>query len=373
MRVNELKTAGFRNLKALDFKADDHINVIFGDNAQGKTNLMEALWLFTGNKSFRGAKESEMIAFGTDNATLKLTFSDARREQTAQLMLGENKKHFLNGVPQKSASDFSGRFFTVVFSPADLSLIKEGPERRRRFLDIAVSQLKPVYGKYLSQYNRVLLQKNALLKDLWRKPSLAETIDLWDLQLAKLGTILTGFRIDYVKKIGSYAEEIYKGISGGSEAVAFEYRSSVFPEEQRCAQTAYTDETILLYAEALKASREEDQKSGSTSVGIHRDDIEVSIDGLSARLYGSQGQQRSCVLALKLAESELLYAVTGEAAVMLLDDVMSELDPKRQDYILNHVDRQQVFITCCDISNTLRLKGGSVFHMENGVLTRISK
>lgn len=350
------------------FEADPRINVIFGNNAQGKTNLMEALWLFTGNRSFRGAKEAEMISFGKESTRLTVTFDCDGREQTAQLMLGERKKHHLNQVPVKSTSEFAGRYYAVVFSPSDLSFVKDGPEKRRKFLDIAISQLKPVYQKYLNQYNRVLIQRNALLKDLNYRPSLEPTVELWDLQLAKLGTILTSFRMDYLKKLNGFSGRIYEGISSGAEQVAFFYRSTVFPEE--FGGGGYTDENIGEYVKVLAAGREEDKKFGSTSAGIHRDDIEILINGKSARLYGSQGQQRSCVLALKLAESELLRHVTGESPVMLLDDVMSELDADRQDYILNHLENQQVFITCCDLSNTLRLKSGSIFKVEHGEIKK---
>lgn len=366
MKLNRLDAEQFRNFPALRFEAGEGINVICGDNAQGKTNLMEAVWLFTGNKSFRGAKESEMIALGQNYARLETVFETAEREQTAGLMLGERKKHHLNRVPVKTPSEFNGRFTAVVFSPADLSLIKDGPEKRRRFLDMAITQLKPLYQNYLGQYMRVLGQKNALLKDLYRHPDLRPTVELWDLQLAKLGTILTSFRMDYLKKLGVFAEKTYDGLSGGNERVLYQYRSTVFPEEE----VRYTDEAIDRYYNALSASCEEDVKTGFTSVGIHRDDIEVLLDHIPARQFGSQGQQRSCVLALKLAESGLLAHVTGESPIMLLDDVMSELDTGRQDYILNHLENQQVFITCCDISNTLRLKSGSIYKMDGGCLER---
>ncbi|MCI8500638.1 MAG: DNA replication/repair protein RecF [Oscillospiraceae bacterium] len=364
MRVDELSIQNFRNLADPVFRADPRINIIFGNNAQGKTNLMEALWLFTGNRSFRGAREAEMIAFGKQSARLQVNFECNGRDQTAQLMLGERKKNHLNQVPVKTVSEFAGRYYAVVFSPSDLSFVKDGPEKRRRFLDIAIAQIKPVYQKYLNQYNRVLIQRNALLKDLYNHPSLEATVDLWDEQLAKLGTILTGFRMDYLKKLNGFAGRIYEGIAGGAEQAEFLYRSTVFEEELNAG--GYTDEAVGRYAGMLATQREEDKKLGSTSVGVHRDDIEVKINGFPARQYGSQGQQRSCVLALKLGESELLRHVTGESPVMLLDDVMSELDPSRQDYILNHLENQQVFLTCCDVSNTLRLKSGSIYRVEDG-------
>lgn len=367
MKIDRLEVKQFRNLAEQVFEAEEGINVIFGKNAQGKTNLMEALWLFTGNKSFRGAKESEMIALGCKSARLSVTFTDRQRQQKAEIMLGERKKHHLNGVPMKSTSEMAGKYYAVVFSPSDLSFIKDGPERRRRFLDMAISQLKPVYRDYLNQYYRILAQKNSLLKDLYRSPSLRNTVELWDLQLAKIGTILSGFRMDYLSKLNSFAVKIYNGLSSGAEQVFYRYQSTVFPGREDMG-SIYNDETINAYYSALCAAQEEDIRTGFTSVGIHRDDIEVLLDGLPARQFGSQGQQRSCALAMKLAESRLIYHVTGEQPVMLLDDVMSELDAARQDYILNHLENGQVFMTCCDLSNTLRLKSGNIYKMENGVL-----
>lgn len=371
MKINRLETLHFRNLEPFVFEADSGINVIFGNNAQGKTNLMEALWLFTGNRSFRGARETDLISFGEKSAKLTTEFFCSNREQSAQIMLGERKKHFLNQVPVKQLSAFTGRYYAVVFSPSDLSFVKDGPEKRRRFLDVAISQLKPVYRDYLDQYNRVLAQRNALLKDLFIESSLADTLDLWDFQLAKLGTILTSFRLDYLKKLNRFSGRIFQGISKGQEEVNFTYQSTIFADDEETF-VDYNDMVVTRYANAMKEKREDDQKMGFTSVGIHRDDIDISINGISARQFGSQGQQRSCVLTLKLAESELLFHVTGEKPVMLLDDVMSELDADRQDYILNHLEDQQVFITCCDISNTLRLKSGSIYKMENGFLTKQS-
>ncbi len=210
----------------------------------------------------------------------------------------------------------------------------------------------------------MLLQKNTLLKDLYRHPSLRPTIELWDLQLAKIGTILTSFRMDYLKKLGVFAGRIYEGLSQGKEEVQYQYRSTVFPEEIE----GYTDASIEQYYQALCAAVEEDSKTGFTSVGVHRDDIEVLLDHLPVRQFGSQGQQRSCVLALKLAESRLLSYVTGETPIMLLDDVMSELDTRRQDYILNHIHDWQVFVTCGDPEPLRRMEGGVEFHMKQGVL-----
>ncbi len=365
MLVESLTTENFRNLANGTVVFSEQMNVIFGDNAQGKTNLIEAIWLFSGAKSFRGAKDSELTAFGEDYTALSLTFRDKERSQTADIRFGgrDKKKVLLNKVPLEGISKLAGSFYTVVFAPSHLSIVSEGPVNRRRFLDNAISQINPRYRDYLDQYEKVLLQRGALLRDCWKFPTLRETIEIWDDQLARLGSILTIYRNDYVTKLGRVASRIYAGLSQGKEQLTISYRSTVFGTQQI---SVYDDATIKTYGQALSDNLEEDIKAGLTAVGIHRDDLEVEIDGRSARVYGSQGQKRSSALALKLAEASLLEGITGESPVILLDDVMSELDAHRQDYILNHVKNNQVFLTCCDISNTLQLREGKVFHVEKG-------
>lgn len=366
MEVLSLTTENFRNLQNGTVAFSDKMNVIFGDNAQGKTNLIEAIWLFSGAKSFRGAKDSEMTSFEKEFTSLTLTFSDKQREQIAEIRFGgrDKKKILLNKVPLESRSRLSGSFYTVVFSPAHLSIISEGPKNRRRFLDDAISQINPQYAGYLHQYEKVLLQRNTLLKDCYRFPQLKETIEMWDSQLAKLGSILTIYRRDYVKKLNLAAAKIYSGLSQKKETLSLLYQSTVFTEQTPI--DTYDDAAVSVYYQSLCDHLEGDMKLGQTSVGIQRDDLEVLINGKSAKIYGSQGQKRSSALALKLAEAALLQSITKETPVILLDDVMSELDAHRQDYILNHVKNSQVFITCCDVSNTLRLKEGKIFHVEGG-------
>lgn len=366
MKLDVLKTANFRNLEDSTLQAGPGINVIYGDNAQGKTNLMEAIWLFTGNRSFRGAKETELITFSKEFSKLYIEFTTTERSQKAELTFGKKKTQKLNEVPLKSSSELNGTFPCVVFSPADLSLVKEGPEKRRRFLDMAIAQIKPSYRSYLAQYQKAMSQRNALMKDLFRFPSLSATVELWDMQLAKLGTILTSYRIDYLRKLEKFAQQIYDGISNGKESLKLEYDSTVFGENQK--EIKYTDSNINSYYNKMQDSLISDTALGYSSVGIHRDDVSFYINENSVRAFGSQGQQRSSALAVKLAESQLLASITGEEPVMLLDDVLSELDVSRQEYILNHLERQQVFLSCCDISNTLRLKSGNIYKMENGKL-----
>lgn len=345
----------------------DTVNVIYGDNGQGKTNLLESIWMLTGNPSFRGAKMGDLISFSEEQAQVHAAFADREREQKIQMKLGTKKSTALNQVPLKKRSDLAGVFYAVVFSPDDLELVKGSPKNRRRFIDLAISQITPQYIGYLEQYEHVLEQRNALLKELNRNSYLKDTLDIWDLQLAKLGTIISIYRKDYIEKLGKITTEIYHGLSSQRENFLLRYLSSAFTEMEGI--TSYEDRHIKQYLEKMQASLEQDILCGFTNIGVHRDDLDLLVNDLSAKTYGSQGQQRSCILALKLGEASLLYRVTGEKPIILLDDVMSELDANRQDYVLNHVKDQQVFITCCDVFNTIRLKKGKLFKIEAGRLT----
>ena len=365
MIIKSLRLSDFRNIEAAEIAPCRNINILLGQNAQGKTNLIEAVWLLTGNRSFRGSKESQMIRFGREVFRVEASFEDREREQFLSYSGGDKKrKILLNGVPLRSPSELMGTFPAVIFDPTGLSIVQDGPGERRKFLDTAISSIKPAYERYLSQYNAVLEQRNSLLRDAGRFNRFADTLDIWDLQLAKLGTILSILREDYVQKLRPVAAEIYGGFSGFSEAFSAEYESSVFPAGTEL--TAYTDERIGEYLEVLKAERDNDRRMRCTTKGAHRDDLLLNIDGRPARVYGSQGQKRSCAVALKLSEANLIRRITGEDPVVLLDDVMSELDQNRQDYILNRIRDFQVFITCCDISNTLRMESGRIFSVEGG-------
>lgn len=366
MKLEEISIKNYRNIREINFLPCPGINVIYGDNAQGKTNLMEAIWLFTGNSSFRGAKTNELPLFGSEQTNLEIRFSDRKREQKAEIMLGNRKRSRLNGVELKTAGELNGNFYAVVFSPSDLSFIHEGPKGRRRFLDVAIAEIKPQYKSYLLTYEKLVEQRNALLRGAAFYPNMEENIDVWDFQLAKVGTILSIYRGEYVRKLQVLAQKIYDGLSFEKEYFDCCYSSTVFDDINRI--TSYEDIFVNQYYQCLKESYSADLKQGFTGVGIHRDDLELAIDKKLVRIYGSQGQRRSSIIALKLAEASLLKKATGESPVMLLDDVMSELDVSRQGYILNHLQDMQVFITCCDVSNTMKLKNGKILRIENGMI-----
>ena len=350
MTVTELRCRNFRNLRDVTLFPCDGVNVIYGENAQGKTNLMEAIWLFSGMKSFRGAKDAELISHGEEFARLDLKFSNSVRENAAQITVTGKRQATLNGVKLPGAPSLIGKFSAVVFAPSFLSIIEDGPAERRRFLDTAVCQLRPAYAGLLAEYNRLLKQRNSLLKDVMMESSLLDLLDLLDSRLAQAGETITRERKRYLDMLAPAAEEVYTGLSGGREAIGFSYVGRF--EENMAA--------------ALKEARREDILNGSTSVGPHRDDIEILLDGVSVRAFGSQGQKRSCAVAMKLTEAELLKQDTGEQPVILLDDVMSELDLGRQDYILNHIRNRQVFITCCEPGAVLRAAGGKRIEVKNG-------
>jgi DNA replication and repair protein RecF len=360
--VNKLTLKNYRNIKDLVLKPSKGINIIFGENAQGKTNLIEALWLFTGCKSFRTSKDSELVSFNEDFSVAELEFFAFEREQTAKIVNEKKRKAFLNGVELSSPSKLIGEFTTVVFSPVHLSLIKDGPAARRRFIDVALCQLKPRYAAFLQKYNKALQQRNFLLKDIQYHSELLDTLDVWDERLCQLATPIIKERLEYIKILTPASKEVYNGLSDGKEEMGIIYKS------EADFNGLSEDEIYFKLRELVKNSRKEDIIQKSTSIGPHRDDIEITVNGLSARSFGSQGQQRSCAIALKLGEAEIVSSFTGEKPVALLDDVMSELDESRQDYILNKIKDWQVFITCCDENQVLRLCEGKTFEMKDGRL-----
>jgi DNA replication and repair protein RecF len=363
--VTQLEFDGFRNLETGMITPDPGVNIFYGDNAQGKTNLLEATWLFTGGKSFRGSRDFETVCFGKERARLGLEFTAFGRSQRAEIEIQKRRKAWLGGIPLESPAKLAGNFCAVVFFPAHLSLIKDGAEGRRRFIDTACCQIRPGYVKILSSFSRALAQRNALLRNIKQNPGLSRggsQLAAWNERLASLGAQVFAARAGYVRRLIPAAGQIYGGISGGEE-LTISYKSSA-GEQDITPQQAYSNLLAL-----LKDNQNADLAAGFTTAGPHRDDLEIMIGGKSARVFGSQGQQRSAVLALKLAEASLLKNATGEQPVALLDDVLSERDTARQDYILNHIKGWQVFITGCDPNPALRMAGGRVYKVSNGRVT----
>ena len=365
MQIDKLTFSGFRNLADGEFLPSVGVNILYGDNAQGKTNILEACWLFTGGKSFRGAKDKELVGFEKQNATLCMDFTAEGRQQTATVDIVSRRQITLNAISQKSPSAIVGRFCAVVFCPSHLDLVSGNPDGRRRFLDAAYCQLKPSYIRTLSVYQHLLTQRNTLLKSIRAGQAGGETevaalLDVWDMQLAGLSANITRARARYIERILPTAAALYGGLSAGKERMSLKLITPI-------TDPAADKESITAqYVELLRKNRCEDIAAGFSTVGAHREDIGIAINGVSAKQYGSQGQQRSAVLALKLSEAKLLKDITGEQPVVMLDDVMSELDIIRQDYILNHMHGRQILITCCDPAAIERQTGGKIFHIQNG-------
>lgn len=355
MIFKSLKIKNFRNIVSENFNFDSGMNVIYGQNAQGKTNILESLWCFTGAKSFRGAKDSELVNFNSDFAELELDFFNETREQNCIIKINKSRNAVLNGVEYPHASALAGKINCIVFSPNDLNIVKDGPSCRRKFLDTAICQLYPAFIGISKRYIKALEQRNSILKNLKFNPNMEEFIEDFEKELAETGCSIIKYRKNFTENLNKYLPEIYCGISNGKEEISVNYESTA-------------GEILDEFLENLKNSRKNDMQSLSTSIGPHRDDIDIKINGISARSFGSQGQKRSAALALKLAESAVISEITGQTPVALLDDVMSELDISRQNYILNHIKDWQVFITCCDVANFENLKKGKIFEIENGKL-----
>ena len=302
MRISRLHLEQFRNIESLSVFPCETVNIIYGDNAQGKTNLLEAIWLLSGAKSFRGAKDADLIRFGESRALIESDFFCAGRQQTSKIQLEGKKTAWLNDIRQDSITAFAGIFTTVVFSPSHLGLVKDGPAGRRKFLDTSICQITPRYIGMIGQYQRILLQRNTLLKDISYASALLDTLDIWDEKLSALGGVIIRMRMEYTRRLQKEAEDIYKGISMERESFSLDYRPFELPVQE--GQTQREISSLLL--EKMMQNRSEDLRSGSTGIGPHRDDLEISINGRSVRSFGSQGQQRSSVLALKLAESRCI-------------------------------------------------------------------
>lgn len=360
MQIKRLSFENYRNLEKTEFFPAEGINVIHGDNAQGKTNLIEGIWLFTGGRSFRGSKDSELTAFGKKFSRLEMDFFSSGRDQNIKLTISPGKRSaVLNDVPKAYLSQIIGSFCAVVFSPNHLSLVKSGPEERRSFIDGALCQIRPVYAGMVSRYRRVLNERNALLKDIPRHRELEDMLDIWNERLAHEGAAIALERRKYISELSALASGFYDGISSGKESLELSYRSSCDIDEKMSA--GELKESLI---GTLENKKNDDIYCGFTTAGVHRDDISVKINGRDARSFGSQGQQRSAVLAMKLAEAGILGAKKGEKPVILLDDVLSELDPARQNYLLNKLEGMQVFITCCE----KEIEAANMVRIENGRL-----
>lgn len=350
MKILSLSLKNFRNLNEIEISPCGETNVICGENAQGKTNIIEGIWLFTGAKSFRTNKDSDFLRFGSQKAVINLKFLSEGVENEAEITITDKRRVVLNQNKLSSPSLMAGKFNAVIFSPTDLKLVSDGPAVRRRFLDTAIGQIFPNYINLLKDYTRAVAQRNKVIKDFKYDSTLSIMLDVFEGEIANLGEKITNYRKKYIEMLNEFLPIIHNGISAGKETLETKYLYSFSGD----------------FLSELKNKRLEDMYTGVTSIGPHRDDIDFKINGISARKFGSQGQKRSVALAVKLAEAEVINKNVGEWPVILLDDVMSELDVTRQNYILNHIKGMQSFITCCDDQNVKGLQMGKKFVINNG-------
>ena len=369
MIVESISADGYKNLENINISLDPQMNIVCGKNAQGKTNLIEAVWLCSGCRSFRGTRDRDFIGFDKETAEVGITFSDAVREQKIEFSVKRNnvkdKLVTLNGVKLPLISKLFGNFRCVVFTPEDLNLTKGSPDNRRNFIDLSISQVKPSYIKALNKYNNVLLQRNAVLKNMLKSNS-ADTsfLDVWNSQLAEAGAYISVLRYMFCKVLNYHAKILYDSVTEGNENLDIKYLSTVY--ENLEGEEDYKGRLAEIYLKRLEDSAEADMKTGFTNVGIHRDDIAVNVNGLLIREFGSQGQARSAALSMKIAHAEIIKKECGDYPVMLLDDVLSELDPIRKRFILNKIEGMQVVITCCDSKSVTDMASGKIFEMKKG-------
>ena len=366
MKVTHLNLIDFRSYEVLDMEFDPGVNLIVGDNAQGKTNLLESMVYLSQGNSYRTRREDELIRWDQDYARLEAKILNAQRdvELVYVLFRGPRRRQILlNGVKQKNASEAEGILTTVLFCPEDLQILRAGASVRPRFLDSAISQLRPKYKKAVSDYQKLYESKSRILRDQFLKPGLRETLPEFNRQMAITGAVIVSYRAEYCKKLGLLAKKYHGICSGGNEDLSISYQTvSTIDDPFASRQTLY--EKIMAHQEAHYRAELE---SGRCLTGPHKDDFEVFLDGRSLKSFGSQGQTRTAAIALKLSEREIARDDTGEEPVLLLDDVLSELDRGRQDFILNEIRSGQVFITCCETEKITT--AGRVFHVKNGALT----
>lgn len=358
MIIKSIELSNFRNYESLDLDFDYGTNILYGNNAQGKTNILEAVSVSGTTRSHKGSKDKEMIRFGEEEAHIKTVVNKKDMDYQIDVHMKKNKTKGIavNKVPLKKASELFGILNIVFFSPEDLNIIKNGPSERRRFLDSELCQLDKIYLSDLAKYNKILNQRNKLLKDMVFRPDLKETLPIWDAQLIDYGKRIIKRRKSFVDELNEIVFDIHKQISGEKEELVLKYEPNI-------------DDAF--FHDELNRAKERDMRFCQTSVGPHRDDMQFSVFDVDIRKYGSQGQQRTSALSLKLAEIELVKRNIDETPVLLLDDVLSELDSSRQNYLLNSIHDIQTIITCTGLDEFIknRFKIDKIFNVVEGVVT----
>ena len=357
MYIENIKVKNFRNYKKEDINLSKNINVFFGNNAQGKTNIIESIFICSMGKSFRSKKEKELIKFNEKEAEIEIKYKKTDREGIIKYVLNEKKYIYLNKIPVKKLSELVGNINIVMFSPDDINIIKNGPSKRRKFLNMLISQLRPQYIYNYNTYMKVLEEKNNYLKKIKSEKIDNDLLDIYDEKLSEYAKNINNDRNEFIEKIKNKIEKIHNDITEGKEQIKIKYISDCFNKKE--------------YYEQLKSNRMEDIRRGFTKKGIHRDDIEFFINEKKVDIYGSQGQQRTSILSLKLSELEVVFDEIGEYPVLLLDDFMSELDENRKKAFLSNIKNTQIIITCTEDIKIENLPLNK-FKVENGRIIKIN-
>lgn len=360
MYIQKLELSNFRNYELLSLQPSDGVNVLYGDNAQGKTNILESIYMCSTAKSHRTNKDNELIRFGSQEAHVKLLFQKEQSDYRIDLHLKANKPKgiAINGMPIHKVSELFGVLDVVLFSPEDLGLIKKGPSERRKFIDLQLCQLNNIYTNELLRYNKVLAQRNKLLKTIDFRPDLADTLEIWDMQLVQYGRKLIQERQQFVNRLNEIASEIHYDLTAHKEQLQISYEPNVSEDN---------------FEDSLKKNRERELRQHISLVGPHRDDIAFRINQVDIRKYGSQGQQRTTALSMKLAHIHFIKILKNDSPVLLLDDVLSELDKERQCQLFQYTSEIQTVITCTgsDAFISESFPVNQLFYVLNGTVTNV--
>ncbi len=353
MYIKNIKLNNFRNYTNQEIELQEGMNLFFGNNAQGKTNILEAIFLCAVGKSFRAKKENELIKHEEKKAVIELEYKKSDRDGKIGVELSDKKNIFINGIKQKKLSDVLGKINVVMFSPDDIEILKSGPSKRRRFLNILISQLRPKYVYSLNLYQKAIEQRNNYLRQIKLENKPKALLEIWDAKIAEYAESVYFYRNEFVEKIKNKINKIHENITDNQEEIKIKYITDCQDKEK--------------YIEELRKNWDADIAKGYTTKGIHRDDFFVYINGKQVNVYGSQGQNRTVILSLKLCELEIIYDEIGEYPILLLDDFMSELDNKRRENFLKNISNTQIIITCTDeftidnkMCKTFRVKQGNV-------------
>jgi len=366
MIVKEVKLDGFRNYSDVSVQFSDDVNVITGRNAQGKTNLIESIYYLATGRSFRSGSDKELIKFDRDGANIRASIVSSEREQTleARIFRGRRRELYANGSKLKKAAELAGRLTAVLFSPDDLTLIKDGAAVRRKMMDNCLSQLRPGYFAALSEFNKLYEHKTRILKDYHEKPMLLDLLDDFNLRLAEQSARLIYYRTAFAEALSKKAAAIHAEFSDNTEELEIKYKTV----GRMDSHGKKPSELLPLLLEHQNEHRNAELRSGLCLSGAHKDDLEIDINGMAARKFASQGQTRTASVSIKMAERDIHFNSNNEYPVLLLDDVLSELDSKRQSFILSKIKNGQVFITCCDDTVVTSCTSGKTLRVENGGL-----